>query len=135
MLRMHTKILIPTCLIGLIVIVVIATRPSEVAPMVRQTTNVEAPSYVTILNGQFQSIARSSNGIAVSQNWKGKPTNFVYAVGQSFVRQDDHGHVEYTVVSVDDLGVVIDYFSRFNLRSLGTNEIHEDSGTFRLKWK
>jgi hypothetical protein len=45
------------------------------------------------------------------------PKQFDLAIGESFYQQDRHGRITFTVKEVKNSAVVLDYVSRFDLRS------------------
>lgn len=83
---------------------------------IQKTTNAQEQWHAKHLNSQFSSI-RSM------------------LVGESFTEIDDHGYRQYTILAVEEDGLLIEYFSQMDLRLFGENRIEEDSGTIKLKWK
>ena len=105
------------------------------SPRTKQTTNAQADWHVTHLNSRYASVFKATNGVGVVDGWPDNPTTSVLKVGSSFVEPDDHGHRKYTVLKIEEGGVVFEYFSSFDHRSFGKNLIEEDTGTVKLKWK
>lgn len=100
-----------------------------------QTTNAQAEWHLAHLNRRFASILKATDGITVIEGWPDNPIKSAFSIGQSFSEPDHHGHKKYTIVKVEEDGVVIEYFSRFDHRSFGKDLIEEDRGTVKLKWK
>lgn len=126
------KTIITACLMATLACVMGCNSSS---PEITRTTNAQAQWHVDFLNRRYASVFKATNGVGVVQGWPGNPKQSVLPVGSSFVEPDDHGHRKYTVLKIEEDGVVLEYFSSFDHTSFGKNLIEEDSGTFKLKWK
>jgi hypothetical protein len=126
------KTIITTCLIATLICIVGCKSNS---PKITRTTNAQAQWHVDFLNRRYASIFKTTNGVGVVQGWPDIPKKSVLNIGSSFDVPDHHGSKKYTVLRIEDDGVVIEYFSCFDHRSFGKNLIEADTGTVKLKWK
>lgn len=93
-----------------------------------ETVNKNPQWHVNYLNRRFKAITRDGSGINVM---RASTMN----IGSTINNPDDHGYTRYTLLKIEDDGVVFKYTSSFDHRSFAKNLIEKDSGTFKIKWK